>query len=613
MRIKSVRIRNFRSIDNLKLDMGALTIICGPNSCGKSNLFGALRVAFQDSDPSKTRIYEDLIAKERDSVGAPLLSFYVDVIFTECPKEVTKLAGQRAGSNVKYQFRAIRTGKVSRKLGDKLLDKDSFGQLRDRFSVVYVPPIRDLAEGIKPFRQILGESLKKARGSRSLDGPAATAREILSERAAHVLADHSRLASQVLGAEGLAIDTSAVDLDGLYESVSLVVDSKGQRVPLEAFGTGHQSAVIMHLYRQLGELSAGDTLYLFEEPDNHLHPTTIRAIGSDLERMAERSQVLITTHSPILLNYFGLGNVKPLYVDGQGLTQLRSITLGGHTDKKLRELLIRYGLRGTEPLLCKRIIVVEGETDATVLRCLIELRCGKTADQLDVVVASAGGKEKVAELCRLLNDVGADWMAVLDWDAVLSKEEAITVGSLTSYKLRTALSAIKRISDILDMSRRRGRKVSRDLDRIKRELENGLPTRSVYFGSCAQSIIEYTGHLTAGETDQIERALRGKRKQAYQDLLKKAHIWIWDGTIEDALLHTRGSEEVVEQSLIDAGQLAGPVTPVTHRRSRCINTIRDLAHEPAVVERVVRDLEKAGKFARTEVNKVFGMSTEGIV
>lgn len=54
----------------------------------------------------------------------------------------------------------------------------------------------------------------------------------------------------------------------LYEEREIVVVARG------VGGTGHQSSVIIHLYRQLGELTGGHTLFLFEEPDNHLHPPT---------------------------------------------------------------------------------------------------------------------------------------------------------------------------------------------------------------------------------------------------------------------------------------------------------------------------------------------------
>ena len=48
MKIRSVRIRNFRSFDDEILDMDAQTCLLGPNGAGKSTVLAALNLFFQE-------------------------------------------------------------------------------------------------------------------------------------------------------------------------------------------------------------------------------------------------------------------------------------------------------------------------------------------------------------------------------------------------------------------------------------------------------------------------------------------------------------------------------------------------------------------------------------
>ena len=278
MHLRKIRIRNFRSIEDLTLDVRDLAVFCGPNSCGKSNLFRALEFAFRpDAKLSKDEIYRNMSVARRDTPGAPLLSIWIDLTFDACPSSICTKASVRLGNPVEYNFRAIRNGTITRKLGETRPESGSGESLRDVlagcFHVQYVPPIRDLsAGGMEPFRRLLAEALKRSRRSTDMSGPQQSAREVLQEKAGTLLADHASFVSSTLHADKLSINTDAVSLETLYELVTLDVEVDSQTIPLQDLGTGHQSALIIHLFRQLGQVTEGDTLFLFEEPGNHLAP-----------------------------------------------------------------------------------------------------------------------------------------------------------------------------------------------------------------------------------------------------------------------------------------------------------------------------------------------------
>mgnify|MGYP001212041035 CR=1 FL=1 len=67
-----------------------------------------------------------------------------------------------------------------------------------------------------------------------------------------------------------------------------------------------------------------------EEPENFLHPKLLPELAEECRAAAERSQLLITSHSPFVLNAMRPEEVRILYRDEQGYTQaVRAIDIQG--------------------------------------------------------------------------------------------------------------------------------------------------------------------------------------------------------------------------------------------------------------------------------------------
>jgi predicted ATPase len=61
-----------------------------------------------------------------------------------------------------------------------------------------------------------------------------------------------------------------------------------------------------------------------EEPENFLHPRLLVGLAEECRASAERGQLLITTHSPFFLNALRPNEVRVLYRDDAGYTQIRA-------------------------------------------------------------------------------------------------------------------------------------------------------------------------------------------------------------------------------------------------------------------------------------------------
>jgi ABC-type polar amino acid transport system ATPase subunit len=597
VRITSVRIRNYRSIKDMTVNFGDCIAICGPNSSGKSNILRAMTFALQE-DCTKEEIYKNLPSSSRDTQGGPTLSIYVDLMLENITPSLADMAATNVGDTVEYTFRAIRSGTIRRKInGEQLTD---IKRLRRNLNILYVPPIRDLsADGLEPFRAILANALKRARGTHSMRPVVNAARKLMKERALTILGDQRHNTEWLLGASKLGVNTRAITLDDLNEQVELTVVSGSTEQPLSEMGTGHQSAVVVNLYRQMGIESPGETIFLFEEPDNHLHPSTIRSIAYSLRDLSQKSQVIITTHSPIMIDSIDIRNVRGVYKGAKGDTQLRETSLEDYTDKEIRWFLAQYNLQVTEPMLSRRTIVVEGPFDLAIMRALFAERMGKSPEEYDIALIAGGGKGPLVKLCSMLSALGVDWYAVLDRDAAYSTEVPFTIEGLRSEDGAAADVCIELLEPVLDSDTRRGRRAIAMLEDVSEELNNGRPVERLFAGSHLEALLKLTG-ATLKEKNALVAALRYKKKRQTIDILANNGIWMWRGTIEQAILSKPESYEIVEEVLIKTGKLSRPLN--SNRERTIQRRLKKLAYEPDIVHKIVSKLEARGLFARTEIN-----------
>ena len=63
-----------------------------------------------------------------------------------------------------------------------------------------------------------------------------------------------------------------------------------------------------------------------EEPENFLHPSLLPELAEECRAASERTQLLVTTHSPYFINYLRPKEVRVLWRDESGHTQTRRIS-----------------------------------------------------------------------------------------------------------------------------------------------------------------------------------------------------------------------------------------------------------------------------------------------
>src|SRR5262249_25012808 len=75
----------------------------------------------------------------------------------------------------------------------------------------------------------------------------------------------------------------------------------GAETALDYKGDGVQSLAALAIMRHASQatLAKREVIIALEEPESHLHPRAIRELREVLEDLAQRHQVVVTTHNPL--------------------------------------------------------------------------------------------------------------------------------------------------------------------------------------------------------------------------------------------------------------------------------------------------------------------------
>lgn len=589
MQVKKLEISNFRSISSFEGAPSRSAIICGPNSCGKSNVLRALKFAFLPTySPDRTS------SNFCNSTIGPNASISVKIYFDQPTAGIATALSLPIGQPFTYQVKVKRNGTIRCHINGQQADVDRRKLFLDEVVIVHVPPIRDLAAGgLDPFRDTLAANMRKLHGNNSFVQLSKQIRNQVTQMGREVLSGSQTTARNLLRVEALSVDSVAIGMESILPMATINVKVDGREFSLDKLGTGHQSSVILSLYRQLGTIANKFVLYLFEEPDNHLHPTSLMAVADELkECLSQDSQVFITTHSPYLMNQFSTRDWLPLTSDSSRHTVARSMQLK-KSDRELRLAMGRFGLRPAESLLSKRIAVVEGPTDVTLIRELVELQSGRTPDHHDLLVVPAGGKEQVSELCLLLDELGATWIGVFDWDATEDTSQPLMKKQLTPSQVTSITDALTAISEHVQSKTSKQTKAQKFITGLMTEVAETNNKFSPDFDNSilGKHLSRRTALNTTQTTELKDNVARGAIRPA-RSILEKANIWLWRGSPEDMLIYSANAQSIVEKSLIHSQVLTGPVQSA-NRKTILFNALHGLAHQPEVLQDVIKKLHSA--------------------
>ena len=354
--ITRVVLKNYKSIAASGVDLRPLTFLVGPNGSGKSNFLDALRFTADSLRGSLDNALRDRggIAEVRRRSGGHPTHFGIRLEF-QLRASVGHYAFRigarpKGGYEVQTEECVIRGPEGARFVvtGGVVQALDFSGT---RSSVVPPAAAKDRlylvnASGVPEFRRIYDALSNMGFYSLSPD----TIRDFQAPGSGELLArDGSNLTSVLrLLAEldearkkrieeylsSIVPGVSGVDVKDVPPKVTLEFRQEvvGSTNPWRFFagnmsdGTLRALGILVALFQSQGADFPGVPLVGIEEPEVALHPAAIGALVDALREASHSTQVIVTTHSPDLLDFANVGTELLLAVYAEkGATQIAPV------------------------------------------------------------------------------------------------------------------------------------------------------------------------------------------------------------------------------------------------------------------------------------------------
>lgn len=355
--ITKVRVRHLRSLQDVTLDLGPLTVLVGPNGAGKSSVLGAFEVVREYASRG-----QEALAELGKTLGPPpgrlpkqAPPFGVEI-------EGTIQAGTGEDRPFSYGFDVLSPWGPWVQLGHEWFRYTGAAEQR---SLMEFPSHSPNAVGmIQLYKEDGSPSFGISPGGQSAlsvavqqaeeNGLTHFAREVLSWQFLSPAPQYSKQSGSAKREDRL--DETGTNLSAVLlsihsedaESFSRIINAfratvpevQSVRVPVTADGKTYIQVQEAGIDRPLPiwQLSDGTVslLQLFtlleaqnpapliciDEPENFVHPGLIENIVESMRHASEKARVIVATHSPFLLNYLKPEEVV-IVEKSEGQTSLR--------------------------------------------------------------------------------------------------------------------------------------------------------------------------------------------------------------------------------------------------------------------------------------------------
>jgi predicted ATPase len=355
--IKRIRIQNFRSLADVTVDLDPLTVLIGRSGTGKSNFVDSIR--FLRDGLNKRSM-------KANAIGGVERILHVDQQDQPVSYNVEFSIGA-IGEPFEYSLRFhLPSGQVLEeylKLGNRILFSQGAGKWVQPPQVVPAPPPQGIMLGAIPGLQestFAFVALRSGIGCYDFPGEILTGAGnqghppdqgfadkgenylLVAER---ILSDLSKARSwkqittsmRAVNRSASSLTLNAPNPDRLTIGYQLNGRLLTFDVRQESEGLRRYLAQILALYQ-----NPSKQILLFEHPESGLHPGALESLAHEFKVCPQdgRGQVILTTHSPQLLDYFPCESLRVVDIENM---QTRIGPVAPEQMDSLRERLLQPG------------------------------------------------------------------------------------------------------------------------------------------------------------------------------------------------------------------------------------------------------------------------------
>lgn len=411
MILQRIYIKGFRNFKEETINFNEHSLIIGANDVGKTNLIHALRLlldrGFSDYDfelkESDFYAYED--------TKSITIRVYLTKITEDCV--VAKMKGKLSdeGNLVLQYIATLENGKSTYQFfcgksdsEDDLKEIDS-PYYRKYLNLKYISSRREFWGYINKTKNDL---LLQAKGSRSAeivevdDRLYAEIEEKLKEVDERIpQLSYVKNATEHLNEElnklsihnkeqQIVFDVASTDVDRVITNVS-VTSKQGDKKMLIG-GEGRINQIYLSLWasqNQHTDLSNEVSIIVIEEPEAYLHPHQQRELATYLGRTLH-GQVILTSHSPYIVNEFSPNSIIRLYKQKSNDTHAASNGCSKVIEDGFADFGYRMSVIPAEAFFSDYVVLVEGPSELILYKTLAK-QIDVNLDRLNISVMSVEG------------------------------------------------------------------------------------------------------------------------------------------------------------------------------------------------------------------------------
>ena len=460
VQLSKIRIKNFRSIESLSLELGKMNLLIGQNNTGKTNFLKAANIAISGAfDLSEDDIFvarDERLERVKTAVIDILLqptNYYRDIctefsdfwmsVFTDS-WTTTSPEGNFVGIRTEIKYDPVKDSyglnrRCIRQWGNSIEDatievrKTVFNEdIRSCLQSFYMDANRDIVQDLRNKKSYFGRVTASHNLSAEMVNEiethlnTANAKIIESIPSLKQMEERISVIGQTIGSESnvIEIEPLARKITDLNKGMDIVMrDGKAASFPIEQHGYGTRSwisfltlsAFVEYQNQKLKEEDDAEQFILLtmEEPEAHLHPQAQRQLFEQILHFG--GQKIVSTHSPSVITQASLTNVIYFSKRDGKTTAIRYIP---SENQENEDMIFREVINTRSDLLfASAVILCEGITEELALPVYFMEYFGCSPFSLGVSIINIGGKNKYQPFLSLLKNFDIPWNIFSDGEA----------------------------------------------------------------------------------------------------------------------------------------------------------------------------------------------------
>lgn len=467
--VKEVRVRNYRCLRSVDVELDLLTVLIGPNNAGKTSFLNALFAAIgagqriisgddvflqktEASAPKDRVIAIDILIRPTDDQGkivdvfpqgSPWLELWgLGVVQDQDERDLVSIRTQFKWNAIKGEYVLERRFlKDWQKDGAKWEDSKPVekvpsvsAQQIEPLAVYLLDAKRDIAEDLRTRSSfwnkmveehgLSAEDVERIEDTLSeINKDIVESSDVLTHIQSHLKNFHETLSCEE---DSVSITPLARHLRDLSRGMDVVLSTRGAPpFPLHQQGMGTRSLGTFFTFwafttwrQKQGSSSAVHPMMAMEEPETHLHPQAQRSLFRQINRMP--GQRIISTHSPYICGQAEIGHIRHFSKNAEETLVCRIDMGAGEkklTDEDLRRIDRQVMNTRGDMLFARVLVFFEGETEEQALPDFAEKRWGRHPNDLSFTFVGVGGSGKYLPFLRMAESFKIPWFIFSDGEA----------------------------------------------------------------------------------------------------------------------------------------------------------------------------------------------------